>query len=200
LFGGRLIMRKLLSLLMLMAFILVPVGLFSYPAQGANAAKPKPVFTLTSAAFANNQKIPAGYCNTGVKGGYNVSVPLAWSNAPAGTKSFAILMYDLHPIADNWVHWAVINIPAQTAALEKGASLTAKLPKGCSELNNSFGSKGYGGPQPPAKSGNHQYKIVIYALNTEKVDVAANPTAAVFCQAIKGNLLGKAEINGFYGR
>lgn len=192
-------MRKGMSLLIMLAFVLMPLGLFSQPAQGA-VVKPKPVFALKSAAFANNQKIPVGYCNIGVKGGCNVSIPLTWSNAPAGTKSFAVLMYDLHPIADNWVHWAVINIPAGTAALEKGASLTAKLPKGGTELNNSFGSKGYGGPEPPAGSGNHQYKIILYALNTDKLDVATNPTAAAFNQAVKGKVLGQAEVNGFFGR
>jgi|GEM_PF-277135 len=160
---------------------------------------PQGVFTLKSEAFANNGKIPAAYANTGVKGGSNVSIPLSWSNVPAGTKSFAVLMYDLHPIAGNWVHWAVINIPANTAAVEKGASLTVKMPKGCTELNNTFGTKGYGGPQPPARSGNHQYKVIIYALSTESIDVSASPTVDTFNQAIQGKILGQTETNGFYG-
>ncbi|MGE5391422.1 MAG: YbhB/YbcL family Raf kinase inhibitor-like protein [Deltaproteobacteria bacterium] len=191
-------MKKWLSLFIMMAIVSIPIGLLGHPVQGATA-KPKPVFTLTSAAFVNNGKIPTGYCNTGIKGGYNVSIPLAWTNPPAGTKSFALLMYDLHPIANNWVHWAVINIPAGSTALVKGCSLTAKLPKGSTELNNTFGTKGYGGPQPPARSGNHQYKIIIYALNTDKISVAASPTVNAFNQSVKGKILGQAELNGLFG-
>jgi len=157
------------------------------------------VFTLKSEAFADNGEIPSAYANKGVSGGNNVSIPLSWSNVPAGTKSFAILIYDLHPIANNWVHWAVINIPANTTAVEKGASLTAKMPKGCTELNNTFGTKGYGGPQPPAGSGNHQYRIIIYALNTEQVTISDTPTLASFNQAIQGNTLGQAQFTGLFG-
>lgn len=218
-------MKKTISLLILAALILAAIGLYymdrdkgtdqnksmvqdkgmvpkksvekSPPAQ---VAKPQPVFTVKSEAFADNGKIPATYANNGVSGGSNVSVPLSWSDAPAGTKSFTIIMYDLHPIANNWIHWAIINIPAQTTALDKGASLTTGMPAGCTELNNTFGTKGYGGPQPPAGSGDHQYRIIMYALNTEKLSFSNTSTVASFKQAIQGKTLGQAQLTGVFGR
>ncbi len=144
-------MKKFLSLVILAAFVLLPFAMTNNQALGAKGpVKKKPVFTLKSTAFAPSQKIPVEYANKGIPGGANVSVPLVWSNAPTGTKSFAIIMYDRHPIANNWVHWAVTNIPAGTAALVKGASGTDKMPKGSTEPNNTFGAKGYGRPSPPA--------------------------------------------------
>ena len=64
-----------------------------------------------------------------------------------------------------WIHWAVINIPAFTDHLDEGAS--SKLTSPALELVNSFGFKGWGGPQPPKNTGNHEYKFIIYALNKE---------------------------------
>src|SRR5512138_1509400 len=66
---------------------------------------------IQSSAFKDGGKIPVQYVMPGA-GGKNVSIPLAWKNAPAGTKSFAVSIVDPHPVANNWVHWLVINLPA----------------------------------------------------------------------------------------
>ena len=52
-------------------------------------------------------------------GGKNISLPLAWTDTPAGTKSFALSIVDPHPVARNWVHWLVINLPAGAASLPR---------------------------------------------------------------------------------
>jgi len=59
-------------------------------------------------------------------GGKNISVPVSWKNVPAGAKSFALSIVDPHPVAQNWVHWLVINIPKEVTVIEEGASR-----KGC---------------------------------------------------------------------
>ena len=102
---------------------------------------------ITSSAFKDGGKIPIQYAMVAA-GGKNLSIPLAWKNAPSGTKAFALSIVDPHPVAQNWVHWFVINLPSSTASLPEGAS-RKNMPPGALELKNSFGDAGYGGPQPP---------------------------------------------------
>src|SRR5512147_1871949 len=106
---------------------------------------------MTSTAFKDGEKIPIQYVMPGA-GGKNISIPLAWKNPPAGTKSYALSMVDPHPVAQNWVHWLVIDIPATVSSIDEGAS-RKKMPPGSAELKNSFGETGYGGPQPPKGTG-----------------------------------------------
>jgi Raf kinase inhibitor-like YbhB/YbcL family protein len=153
---------------------------------------------ITSTAFKNGEKIPFQYVMPGA-GGKNVSVPLSWKNAPSGTKSFALSMVDPHPVAQNWVHWLVINIPANVTSLEEGAS-RKKMPPGSVELKNSFGDIGYGGPQPPKGTGDHPYVFTLYALKVEKLDLGASTSLSAFKKALEGKTLGSATITGKYGR
>jgi Raf kinase inhibitor-like YbhB/YbcL family protein len=132
-------------------------------------------------------------------GGKNVSIPLQWKNPPKETKSFALSVIDPHPVAQNWVHWFVMNIPADTTSLSEGAS-RKKMPPGATELRNSFGEIGYGGPQPPKGSGEHPYVITLYALNVEKVELSVNTSLAVFKKMIEGKAIPSASITGKYER
>ena len=153
---------------------------------------------ISSAAFKDGEKIPMHYVMPGA-GGKNVSVPIAWRNAPSGTKSFALSMVDPHPVAQNWVHWLVVSIPATAASLEEGAS-RKKMPLGSLELKNSFGEIGYGGPQPPKGTGDHPYVFTLYALSVERVDLGTNVSLSAFKKALEGKILGSATITGKYGR
>ncbi len=153
---------------------------------------------ISSPVFKDGGKIPIEHVMPGA-GGKNVSVPLAWTNAPAGARSFALSMVDLHPVARNWVHWLVIGIPANTTSLGEGAS-GKKMPPGCTELKNSFGDRGYGGPEPPKGTGDHPYVFTLYALSVEKVDLAANASLSAFNKALEGKILESATITGKYGR
>ena len=153
---------------------------------------------ISSTAFKDGEKIPIQYVMPGA-GGKNVSVPLAWKNPPAGTKSFALSMVDPHPVAQNWVHWLVIHIPAQAALLEEGAS-KKKMPAGSVELKNSFGDIGYGGPQPPKGTGDHPYVFTLYALSVPKVAIGKSAGLAAFQQALAGKTLATATLTGYFGR
>jgi Raf kinase inhibitor-like YbhB/YbcL family protein len=153
---------------------------------------------ITSSAFSDGGKIPIQYVMPGA-GGQNVSVPLAWSNVPAGTQSFALAMVDPHPVAHNWVHWLVINLPKDAASLPQGAS-GKSMPPGAVELQNSFGRPGYGGPQPPPGSGDHPYVFTLYALSVPKVELGKNTSLAAFKQALEGKTLATATLTGSFGR
>jgi Raf kinase inhibitor-like YbhB/YbcL family protein len=153
---------------------------------------------ISSSVFKEGEKIPVQYVMPGA-GGKNISVPLAWKNVPSGTKSFALSVIDPHPVAQNWVHWLVINIAAHVTSLEEGAS-RKKMPPGSMELKNSFGDTGYGGPQPPKGTGDHPYVFTLYALNVEKLDLGANTSLPTFKKSLEGKILGSATITGKYGR
>ncbi|MBI4644749.1 MAG: YbhB/YbcL family Raf kinase inhibitor-like protein [Deltaproteobacteria bacterium] len=153
---------------------------------------------LSSTAFTDGGKIPVPYVMPGA-GGKNVSLPLNWSDAPAGAKSFALSMVDPHPVARNWVHWLVINLPPEVTSLPEGAS-GKKMPAGALELNSSFGNPGYGGPQPPKGTGDHPYVVTIYALNVPRLDLGRQTTLAAFQKAMEGKILASASITGYFGR
>jgi Raf kinase inhibitor-like YbhB/YbcL family protein len=150
---------------------------------------------LTSSAFSHNGAIPSKYtCQ-----GDDVSVPLAWSGAPAGTKSFALIVDD--PDAPDpkapqvtWVHWVLYNIPSSAKAL-KEAVKPKELPSGTREGLNDWERTGYRGPCQPV--GRHRYFHKVYALDTVLPDLK-KPTKGRLEKAMQGHILGKAELIGTY--
>ncbi|TME59950.1 MAG: YbhB/YbcL family Raf kinase inhibitor-like protein, partial [Chloroflexi bacterium] len=88
--------------------------------------------------------------------GSNLAPELNWTNVPAGTKSFAMLMSDYDaPVAGGFHHWIVYNIPAGARELEGNHAFT--------EGTTSFGFMGYGGPCPPPTGETHHYLFLLYA-------------------------------------
>jgi len=147
-------------------------------------------------AFSDKETIPVRYCMPGA-GGDNVSIPLQWSEVPEGVRSFAVSIIDPHPVANNWIHWLVVNIPSDVRSLPEGASGT-NMPSGAKELQNSFGKPGYGGPQPPKGTGEHPYVVTVYALDSESLELDAKAGLDVFQQAIDGHVLDQAEVTGYF--
>ena len=141
------------------------------------------VMKLTSPAFQHNQMIPKKYtCQ-----GQDVNPQLAIENIPEGTKSLVLIVDDPDAPMGTWVHWVVYNIPVQNAIAE------ASVPG--SQGSNDFGKVDYGGPCPP--SGTHRYFHKIYALDT-KFQFAKIPSKRDVEAAMKGHILGQAELIGLY--
>jgi len=155
-------------------------------------------FRLWSPAFPEGGRIPVKYVMPGA-GGKNLSPPLKWDGEPDGTRSFAISCYDPHPVARNWVHWLIINIPATVHSLPEGASGKV-IPSGAMELVNSFGFVGYGGPMPPPGTGDHPYVFTVYALKVERLDLSGRFSIKDFEKKLAPHLLDKASITGYFGR
>jgi Raf kinase inhibitor-like YbhB/YbcL family protein len=153
--------------------------------------------TLTSPEFSHHGSIPSRF----TADGDDVSPPLHWSGAPAGTKSFALVMDD--PDAPDprapkrtWVHWVVYDIPRDVHTLDDGASI-GELPSGAREGRNDWGRPGYGGPSPPI--GRHRYFVKLYALDEVLPDLD-EPTKPELERAMTGHVLEKAELVGMYER
>ncbi|MFI5181063.1 MAG: YbhB/YbcL family Raf kinase inhibitor-like protein [Thermoanaerobaculia bacterium] len=150
---------------------------------------------IESNAFANNGSIPVKYTCEGP----DVSPELAWSGAPAGTKSFALIVDDPDapdPAAPKmtWVHWVLYDIPATTASLPEAVAPSA-LPKGTREGVNDWKRTGWGGPCPPI--GRHRYYFKLYALDAVLPDLA-KPAKTKLLDAMKGHILAETQIMGTY--
>ena len=152
---------------------------------------------LTSPAFQNNKPIPSQFAGKGVRGGANLSPPLHWSDPPPQTKSFILSMTDLHPMAQSWIHWLVIDIPRQITSLPRGASPSG-IPAGAAELFNSFGDKGYGGPRPPRGSGIHRYMITLHALDVGGLALSSFTSSTTLDRILKEHLISSSSLTGIF--
>lgn len=157
------------------------------------------MFEVTSSGFKDGARLPMKYVNSTVSGGQNVSIPLEWKNAPADTRSFAIAMVDIHPVANNFVHWLVVDVPANVTSLPEGAS-GRSIPAGSRELNTTYRRPGYGGPAAPMGTGPHDYVTTVYALSTQKLDISVETSLPEFETAIQGYVLASAKITGIFER
>jgi Raf kinase inhibitor-like YbhB/YbcL family protein len=162
-------------------------------------------FTLTSPDVKAGATIPAKHVFSGMGcTGQNLSPALRWSGAPAGTKSFAVTVYDPDaPTGSGWWHWVVYNIPAATTELPEGAGAAegqGGLPPGAVQGRTDFGSAGFGGACPPPGDKPHRYIFTVHALKADKLDLPADASAALVGFMINANRLAKASFEAKYGR
>ncbi|MBS1598531.1 MAG: YbhB/YbcL family Raf kinase inhibitor-like protein [Bacteroidetes bacterium] len=135
--------------------------------------------------------------------GENISPELYWENVPAGTKSFAVTMYDPDaPTGSGFWHWLIFDIPANVSELKSGAGDLSKnlAPAGSIQSKTDFGQPGYGGPCPPEGHGFHEYIITVYALKTEKLGLDQNASGAYVGFNLYGNTIAKASLVMYYKR
>lgn len=152
-------------------------------------------FQLTSTAFKAGERIPRRYtCD-----GDDRSPPLAWSGAPAGTKSFALLCDDPDAPAGTWHHWSLFDIPFSVVHLDEGYSSRERAVQTRQAVND-FGNVGYGGPCPPPGHGVHHYHFNLLALDVEKLKLATRPRCSEVKRAAKARMLAMAELIGLYSR
>lgn len=173
--------------------VCLSIGCSQSKTTGAPADVPA-TFKLTSTAFADGGAIPAKYGLHGL----NVSPPLAWKGAPAGTKSFVLIVEDPDAPSGTWVHWVAYNIAGNQTGLPEGIpkAATASNPS-MDQGRNGWGNVGYDGPAPP--SGAHHYYFRLVALNIDKLTgVATTASAADVRTAIAGHELGHATLMGAF--
>ena len=175
---------RVLPVILLMSF---PVGdLWS---QGGNSMS----FVVKSASFPEGGTIPKQYtCDAA-----DVSPALTWTGAPQGTQSLALIADDPDAPVGTWTHWIIWNIPPGKG-LPEGTPKTDTLSDGSRQGRNDFKRVGYGGPCPPAGKA-HRYFFRLYALKAN-LDLKAGATRSDLERALEGQVLGKAELMGKYGR
>ncbi|ANJ68215.1 hypothetical protein A9404_01675 [Halothiobacillus diazotrophicus] len=163
-------------------------------------------FKVVSQDLNPHQPIPKKFVFKGFGcTGENISPEIGWKHAPAGTKSFAVMVHD--PDAPTggagfW-HWVVINIPATATSLPEGAGdgkPDSGLPAGAVQIPDDYSIAGWGGPCPPTGDKPHRYVFTVYALKVAQLTPPTNATASLVGFLINQNALAKASLTARYGR
>jgi Raf kinase inhibitor-like YbhB/YbcL family protein len=121
----------------------------------------------------------------------NVSPQLSWSDAPAGTRSFALTMIDRDPAVDGFVHWLVADLSPDTTELAEGAG-AGSMPAPAREIEP------YVGPYPPSDT--HPYEFTLYALGTDRLGVREGASLRQFENALAPVTLATATLVGTFTR
>jgi len=154
---------------------------------------------LTSAAFADGAPMPGAQAGKRV-GGQELSPPLAWSGAPAGTAQLLLVIEDIDvPMGRPFVHGLALLAPS-VSALPAGA-LDASTPAvGVRVLRPTFG-RGYVGAAPIKGHGPHRYVFQLFALG-DPVDAEGVATAkpGAVLASVRGPVLARGRLTGTYER
>jgi len=179
-----------------LALILAPVA--------SRAADHPDLFRLASPDFGDNGMLSAANAGTGTSprgnwacGGQNVSPALAWSKAPAETKSYAVIMDD--PDAASGIgnnHWIAYGIPASVMSLPRNAG----APDSKVLVSGANGRKlpQYSGPcsEPDAKP--HHFLWMVFALDVAPGALKPGLSREEFMQQIHGHNLAEASLSAIY--
>lgn len=161
-------------------------------------------FTLRSDTFKDGQILPAAHRGAATgPDARDESPPLSWSAAPAGTRSFAVTVFDPDaPGRGGFWHWAVLDIPAGVTSLPAGAGSPhgRGLPPGAFQLRNDGGSVGYFGAAPPKGHGPHHYVVTVHALDLDHSGLDAGASPAKLEARLGPHILGRASLTGIYER
>lgn len=161
-------------------------------------------FTISSHDIASGQLLDKKFefngfgCNGG-----DLSPHLKWSNAPEGTKSFAVTVYDPDaPTGSGWWHWQIVDIPVTIMELSTNAGSVERdlAPKGSQQIVNDYGQRGFGGACPPVGNGVHRYQFTIHALSVESLDIPENASGALAGYLIHANTIESSVIESLYQR
>lgn len=160
------------------------------PEPGAQRAP----LQLTSIDFPPGGSIPAALTCDGV----NRSPSLTWSDPPAGTKSFVLILDDPDAPVGTFVHWVLYNLPPTARSLPPAVPKQNEVAGGGRQGRNDFGDIGYGGPCPPGHMPHH-YRFLLYALDTP-LSLHAGATKPQVEDALKGHILARGRMVGVYSR
>lgn len=160
------------------------------------------IMALTTTAWTDGGVIPIKFSQAGPE----VSPALAWTGAPEGIVSYALVMHDLDAVAgngvDDFLHWLVWNIPGDATSLPEGVPQGPEQSNGMRQISAS--GPYYRGPAAPANGPAHHYVLELFALDT-KIDVppvgaSVAETRTAVMAAIAGHVRGKGVLTGLFKR
>jgi len=158
-------------------------------------AQEKKLMQLRSIGFIDGSRIPRRFtCD-----GEDLSPPLAWSGAPAATRSFVLLCDDPDAPGGTWHHWAAYDIPANQTELVENAG-QGGFSQGFKQAINDFQKPGYGGPCPPRRHGLHHYYFRLLALSVERLMLHDKPSCSEVEQEARKHIVAEATVVGTYHR
>jgi Raf kinase inhibitor-like YbhB/YbcL family protein len=165
-----------------------------FMSHAVNAAEP---FSLTSSAFKDNGELAKKNACDFKKNpncvGQNVSPPFAWSNPPAGTKSYAFVMFDPEGHEGlTFIHWVAYGIPASVTSFAEGevSKLNDKYVGG----KNGIGIGHYFGPGTPPHTDWHHYFFMIIATDLDPKALPSGLTYDELRAKLQGHAKGAASL------
>lgn len=187
--------RTIQTLTTVTTLLFLVVGNLAAQQQQAPPSK----FKLMSPAYAEGTQIPSQYSCVDT----NASSPsLQWSNPPAATVSFAVILHDTDAAPAKGTmdvtHWIFWNVPANATSIA-GNVKPDSSPDGIVQGKNIRNVNGYQPPCPPPGAVPHHYIFEIYALGT-KLDLPTGSSRADLLKAMDGHVIGKATYVGLFGR
>jgi len=168
--------------------------------KGKGKAPAGPGLTLTSPDFTDGGVIPNKYTQADPM---PVSPKLEWTNVPAGTVSFTLILHDPDAAPgksiEDVLHWMAFNIPGTSTGLAGGQTADATLPDGTIQAKNRGGRVGFMGPGAGAAGPYHHYTFELFALDT-KLTLGPDATRADVLKAMDGHVLAKGVLEGRFHR
>jgi Raf kinase inhibitor-like YbhB/YbcL family protein len=174
----------------------------------------RPQFQVTSSEFQNQTTLPISMINNNIVNGVNTcsidgspggneSPDLSWTNSPAGTQSFVVVLYD---VSAAFTHWGMYNISGTATGLPQNAGVAGSTYG--QQVYDDFLIPSYQGPCPPPNypPDLHHYQFTVYALDTTlQLPGSANfpPSAETLYHALITagqfhHILASAHLVGFY--
>jgi Raf kinase inhibitor-like YbhB/YbcL family protein len=167
--------------------------------QGVNA---QAVFTITSKSFKDGERLATKMAGNNKQNpncvGDNISPELSWANPPAGTKSFALLMFDPEGRPPGGVsHWVAYGVAPTVTGLAEGeaSKQTEKYVGGKSLMNLPH----YFGPcTPPGPP--HHYMFTLMATDLEPNALQPGMTRDELIKALEGKVKQATSIIGVFSK
>ena len=155
------------------------------------ASEAKTSFTLRSSAVEDGGTLPVQFTGDGA----GDTLPLEWSHAPAGTRSYALVMHHVAPDRTKW-YWVLYNLPAGTSSLPQNVKDVGTAG------NNSVNGRTEYAPPHSKGPGPKTYVYTIYALSAP-VQLAVKPSEVsrdVLLAAMHDSVLATAQLRVVYSR
>ena len=157
-------------------------------------------FTLTSSSFKDGERMPQKLAGNNKSNpncvGENVSPQFSWSNMPAGTQSFALVMTDPEGRGIGVDHWIAYGIPASVTSFAEGETSkpSDKFIGGIGTAKQTL----YVGPCTPPNQTAHHYTFILIATDLDPKALPAGLTKLELFDKLTGHVKGSTGMIGLF--